>query len=104
VIKVHVLMGNDFPDGVYLTKRGVDAAIRRRKAKEEQSADRSYLRYAPRIYWRSYEFRLGPPVVWPRRSGGGHWEAQFGRLWLLFNHCGHPIKVRITDKDYEPRG
>ena len=69
-VTVHVLMGNDFPDSVYLTKRGVDRAIARHKAEHERLQREepwNTRAQGPGIYWRGYEFPVGPQFTFTRR-------------------------------------
>ena len=61
-LSIHVLMGNDYPEGVFLTRRGLDRAILRHRA--EDAGKRPY---GPGIHWRGYEFPIGPQVKWTRR-------------------------------------
>lgn len=95
----YVVMGNDFPSTVTLTKKAAEAYIARRKAEEKKEAER---RGYPRagIYWRVDEFKMGPPLMWFRRAGGGFHEAQFGRLHVLVGRHKAPFAVRWTNKDY----
>lgn len=54
-MKVWVIMGNDYPAAVRLTKRGADAYVARKK-KEDLGPNGAKLFGHPRIYWRHYEF------------------------------------------------
>lgn len=51
-MKVWVIMGNDFPAAVRLTKRAADRYVERQK--EEGRKKMAY----HRIYWRHYEFAV----------------------------------------------
>lgn len=62
-LSVHVLMGNDYPDAVFLTKRGLDRAIARLKgehARKQREEPWNVPPHHPGIYWRGYEFPIGP--------------------------------------------
>lgn len=54
-MKVWVIMGNDFPDAVRLTKAEADAYVAEKQAEDAASRPAGY---AARIYWRAYEFDL----------------------------------------------
>lgn len=55
-MKVWVIMGNDFPSAVRLTKRAADRYVERKK---EEGRNPMYCqRYSHRIYWRHYEFKV----------------------------------------------
>lgn len=54
-MKVWVIMGNDFPAAVRLTKRGADAYVERMKAKNFVDMK---TQQSGRIYWRHYEFEI----------------------------------------------
>lgn len=59
-INVHVVMANDFPDGVWLTKRGADAYVARCKYNErQQGLVQPWNRHGPRIHYRVRTFALG---------------------------------------------
>lgn len=98
MIRLYILCKNDFPERAFLSKK----AAERERAKGIKEADEWALKnpYGIRNQWHISLVFYGPPICLPRRSGGGYWEAQIGRLHFLFNHCGYPIKVRITNKGY----
>ena len=52
-MKVWVLMGNDWPDSVYATKKKAEAAVKQRREIDDHAVD-----HRPRIYWRHYEFEV----------------------------------------------
>lgn len=98
-LTAYVVMGNDFPDAVTLTKKAAEAYIARRKAEEEKLRERDGLR-SPGVHWRVHEFHMGPPVIWFRRAAGGYHEAQFWRFHVLVGRHKAPFVVRWTNKDY----
>lgn len=78
-LRAHVLMGNDFPDAVYFTKRGVERAIAALKKAEAEKQEREpWNRFNPGVHWRAYEFPIGPQLrvpslaelAWRRRMRG----------------------------------
>ncbi len=52
---VYVIMGNDFPECVFATQKEADAFVEAKMKAPENRREHSNL---PRIYWRSYEFRV----------------------------------------------
>jgi len=50
---VYVVMGNDYPGGVFSSKELADSFINNKKA---ECANKRYP--LPRIYWRAYEYIL----------------------------------------------
>jgi hypothetical protein len=52
-MKVWVLMGNDFPDSVYATKKKAEAAVKQKRIADDRNVD-----HYPRIYWRYYELEV----------------------------------------------
>jgi hypothetical protein len=54
-MKVWVIMGNDYPDAVRLTKRAADRYVERMKAENRKSL---YAGSGGKIYWRHYEFTV----------------------------------------------
>lgn len=98
-LTAYVVMGNDFPDTATLTKKSAEAYVARRKAEEKKQSERDkYQR--PGVHWRVYEFKMGPPLIWFRRAGGGFYEAQFWRFHVLVGRHRAPFAVRWTNKDY----
>lgn len=98
MIKLHILCCNDFPERAFLSRKAAGRAKERLNLLAAQEADRTR---STRSYWHVNPVRLGPPIYLPRRSVGGHWEAQLGRYHILFNLCGHPVHIRKLNKDYE---
>lgn len=49
-MKVFVVMGNDFPDAVFLTEEGANKYIEKKKKDSKEY----------RIYWRFYAFEAKP--------------------------------------------
>lgn len=67
-LTAYVVMGNDFPDGVYLTKRGADRAIADAKHNEAILRGRepwNARAQGPGVYYRHYEFPIGPQLWIP---------------------------------------
>jgi hypothetical protein len=56
VMRVWVLMGNDYPDSVYDTEATADAAAEEKK--RQCAAEQRVKQTRTRIYWRHYEFEL----------------------------------------------
>lgn len=54
-MKAYVLMGNDFPEAVYLKKDLAEAEVMRRM--EEQRKGKEPWE-TPRVYWRWYDFEI----------------------------------------------
>lgn len=57
-MKVWVIMGNDFPAAVRLTKRGADAYVARMKVENQKALYSQVVSH--KIYWKHYEFEVTP--------------------------------------------
>jgi hypothetical protein len=57
--KVYVIMGNDFPDAVFMRRIDADRYCRAKQANERRAIKAGLiLGPGPRVYWRWYEFPL----------------------------------------------
>lgn len=68
--KAHVLMGNDYPDAVFLSKRAGERAIARHKgehARKQRDEPWNVPPHHPGIYWRLYTFPVGWQIKWSPR-------------------------------------
>lgn len=76
---VQVLMWNDFPSDVFLTKGGLKREIARKEAAYAKKREQEpWNKFAPRPHLRGYEFPIGPQLripslaelAWRRRMRG----------------------------------
>ena len=61
--KVWVIMGNDYPDGVFDSKDKADAYVLKKQTEdrskwEKENIPAKAIYYTPRIYWRHYEYEV----------------------------------------------
>ncbi len=52
---VHVVMGNDFPEAVFLSIDRANEFIDKKRAEDDERLKKDR---GPRIYWRSYTFEI----------------------------------------------
>jgi hypothetical protein len=59
-MRVHVVMGNDFPDAVFTSSETAEAYCEQKRAadRERDKRDGRPDYGSPRIHWRAYDFEL----------------------------------------------
>lgn len=57
-MKVWVVMGNDFPDAVFVSREAAEEYCAKERVDEADQRIRNGDKFGPRIHWRTYEFEL----------------------------------------------